>query len=272
MVARKKTAVAPAKKENLPAAMDFSGDADAGFENADRDSYAVPFLKLLQAMSPQCKRSNGAYIAGAEEGMILDTINETVTDGSEGITIIPVHYERKVIEWESTEVNSGLIAIHDIADGLEMLKHATRDDKNNDVLSNGHVLLLVNEHFVIVVGEDGSLQPALIGMSKSQQKVSRKWMSQMKGLRMTGPDGSFTPPMFANRYRLSSVPENSNGNDYMNWKVEIIGPVESEEQYLAAKSFRDAVFSGDAKVDHAAAAGESATTDGKTENEDDVPF
>ena len=49
-------------------------EAGSGFEEATSDSYAVPFLQVLQSGSPQCKKSDGKYIKGAEEGMIFNTV------------------------------------------------------------------------------------------------------------------------------------------------------------------------------------------------------
>ena len=39
-----------------------------GLEEATADDYAIPFLRILQSMSPQLKKSDGKFIAGAEEG------------------------------------------------------------------------------------------------------------------------------------------------------------------------------------------------------------
>jgi hypothetical protein len=51
----------------LPAVIDFTADAGAGFEDADSSSFALPFLRILQAISPQAKKQNPKYIEGAEE-------------------------------------------------------------------------------------------------------------------------------------------------------------------------------------------------------------
>ena len=66
---------------NLPAApapsavagpIDYSADAGAGLEGADKDSYAIPFLLALQPLSPQVVDKT---VAGAEAGMLMNSVS-----------------------------------------------------------------------------------------------------------------------------------------------------------------------------------------------------
>lgn len=99
MAASKKKAVSKKEKVTaLPAVLmeGFEGDAGGGMEGTDFDSFAVPFLVVLQSMSPQCKKSDGAYIEGAEEGMIFNTASGEVFDGEEGVMLVPFAYRRAI--------------------------------------------------------------------------------------------------------------------------------------------------------------------------------
>lgn len=52
-----------------------SGQGDmAGFEDLGTDTMAVPFIKLLQDLSPQCKKSSEDYNPDAEPGQFCNTI------------------------------------------------------------------------------------------------------------------------------------------------------------------------------------------------------
>src|SRR3990167_10124688 len=123
----------------LPALqMDFEADAGKGFENADKDAYAIPFLSILQSGSPQCKKSEGAYIKGAEEGMLYDTVTGDIYPGDVGLSVVPVHYRRAFVEWRNRdEGGGGFGGEHDAAEGAALLRQTTRNDKGQDVLSNG---------------------------------------------------------------------------------------------------------------------------------------
>ena len=73
----------------LPAAMAqaFANDAGRGMEEADKDSYAIPFLAILQGLSPQIES-----VEGARPGMICNTItNELFKE----CLVIPCYYQRR---------------------------------------------------------------------------------------------------------------------------------------------------------------------------------
>ena len=239
-----------AKKENTALVQSgmYEEDANLGFEQADEDAYAIPFLAILQSGSPQCKKSDGAYIKGAEEGKLFNTVSEELYDGEEGFDIIPVHYKRAFIEWQPRETGGGFVAEHNAADGQDLMAQAVRDDKGHDMLPNGNLLVDTRAHYVLVVGKDGTTEPAVMSMASTQMKKSRRWMTVMQNLKMTRPDGTkFTPPMFSHVYHVSTVPESNDKGSWYGWKIVTGAQIEDVNLYSAAKSFRDAILSGEAK-------------------------
>ena len=60
-------AVVEEKSTALAAAglMDFAADAGAGMEGAGQESFAIPFLSVLQKGSPQVDEASGAALEGA---------------------------------------------------------------------------------------------------------------------------------------------------------------------------------------------------------------
>ena len=80
----------------------FMTDAktQSGLENvSSTDDLALPFLKVLSQLSPQCNKTSNNYVEGAEPGMIYNTVSGTLADGEQGINVIPCHYKREFIEW-----------------------------------------------------------------------------------------------------------------------------------------------------------------------------
>jgi hypothetical protein len=248
-----------AKKENtaLVNAGMYETDADAGFEDADADSYAIPYLTILQALSPQCDKSKGEYIKGAESGEIFNSVSEERYEGIEkGIDIIPVHYKRAFTEWLPNR--GGFVAEHSTADGLDLLKQCEKNDNNQDVLPNGNTLIDMRSHYVLILGEDGSTTGAVMSMSSTQMKKSKRWMTVMQNIKMAREDGSkFTPPMFSHKYHVTSVPESNDQGSWFGWKIANAGQIEDANLYNAAKSFRDAILSGEAKEAAPEAPGEA---------------
>ncbi len=121
---------------------------------------------------------------------------------------------------------------------------------NKDYLDNGNYIENTANHYVMVLDATGIPSPALIVMKSTQLKKSRKWNSMMQSAKLMGKNGLYTPPMYSQTYRLSTVKESNDKGQWFGWEVEHIGSVESEDVYVAAKSFADSINAGDVKVSH----------------------
>lgn len=245
------TSLDTAKSTAVGAVIDYSQDAGAGFENADKNAYAIPFISILQSGSPQCKKSDGAYIKGAEEGMLYNTVTQEVFSGEEGITVVPCHYDRQFLEYGDRDSgDSGFYGAHNPTDPVVVNTPFATEGKHKgkQVTPEGHILNDTRQHYVLLVKPDGTYTPAVIGMSSTQVKASRNWMSKMDSIKFKRPDGvPFTPPMFSHSYKMTTVPQSNDQGAWMGWKIEVDKVVDDASLYAAAKAFRDAVRSGEAK-------------------------
>lgn len=250
------------KKEQLPAtAAMFEEDAGGGFEETTKDDFAIPFLQVLQKMSPQVDPEEDGFIEGAKPGQLCNTVNEDLWDGKTGVTVVPVHYERKILEWVPRNKGGGLVAEHDLDTGLLLLDECTQDEQKRDIHpGTGNEMMDTRTHYVLIVSEDGSYEPAVVSMTRTKIKGSKKWMSLMNGIKKRRASGGlYTPPMFSHMYRITSeARSNDQGTFYIfNVKKERELGTEpgDEELYMAAKGFRETIVAGQAKANHAAAAG-----------------
>jgi hypothetical protein len=237
------------QEANLPAlASMYEEDKGAGFENADRDSYSIPFISILQSGSPQVKKSDGAYIKGAEEGFLFNSVSQQIIKGEEGISVIPAYFTRRFVEWVPRESSGGggLVGEHLPSDDVVLT--ATRDAKNQLVTPTGNILVDTRTHYVLVLTDGGSYVPALISMASTQVKKSRQWMTRMESVKFKNAQGQlFTPPMFSHMYHLTTIPEQNDQGSWYGWKVEMKGQVVDANLYSAAKAFRDAIKAGEVK-------------------------
>jgi hypothetical protein len=232
------------KQQQALMATAMNDDAGSGFEEASASAYAIPFLQILQSGSPQCKKSDGAYIKGAEEGMLYNTVTGEIFDGEKGIEVIPVHYSNRFIEWKPRESGGGFVAEHLVG----TTPPTRKDEKGRDVLPNGNTLVDTRNHYVMVRQPDGTLTPALITMASTQLKKSRQWMSKMQGIKIKTPAGFVTAPMMSRIYRITTQPEQNDKGSWFGFRIELVGMVEDVAEYNEAKAFRDAVKSGTARV------------------------
>ena len=222
------------KEGGLPSTALYEGDAHAGFENVKTTSLALPILKLLQNGSGEAQKRNQNYVEGAEPGMFLNTVTKKTYDGANGIEVIPCHYKLEFQEWADFGTGSG--RPENIFDANSDILSKTKNEMGKDRLDNGNYILTVGQHYVLIL-DGNSTENALISMSSSQGKISRKWNSMMMSITLDGKNGPYTPPSFSHKYKLTSVLNSGKGNQWYGFNVTKVGPVEEPSLYERAKKF-----------------------------------
>ena len=225
----------------------FEADANAGSQNMTQEDLALPFLKVLGQLSPEVNKRDGKYVEGAEPGMILNTVTNEIFDGTKGIQVLPVFYERKYVEWQERGEGKGApVAIHNAES--DIMSQTTRDKSYKDRLPNGNYIENTANHFVVILGD--LPQTALISMKATQLKVSRKWNSIMMGLKLTGKNGLFTPPTYSHIYNLKTVQMSNDKGTWFGWEVSKVGPISDNGVYEIAKNFAERLSKGEVQVKH----------------------
>jgi len=238
-----------AKKESagLPAFLkgdQYSDFVDYGLENADADSFAIPFLRILQSNSPQVKKTSGSYIEGAEEGMLINTVTQDLYDTETNkVQLVSVYFKRAFMEWKTRENGGGYVAEHSVSDGLELLKLTERDDKNRDILPNGNQLADTRYHYVMVVREDGTYEPAIITMERTQLRKSKRWCSDID----LKKKATRVPYQQAFLYNAKVQGESKDDNSWWGWDVTFSGLVEDQDLFDAAVDFHNKIRAGEVK-------------------------
>ncbi len=238
------TAVATANTTAIvnapPAEIAAFMDEDAGKGAATRASeIGIPFLGILQDLSPQVKKRDPAYIEGAEVGMIINTGSKEIYAGEDGVLFIPCFYKTCNVEWTPRDKGGGWVAEHPI--DTPLLRGADRPDpKKPPRLKNGNDLIETRYYFGIQVLPNGGYELAVIGMSSSALKTSREWQQQIG--RVKTPSGA-KAPSFAKAYRLKTVLRKKADNEWFGWDIAPERWVTSSE-YNAARELEAQVAAG----------------------------
>lgn len=225
--------------------------AGKGFEEATRDAFAIPFIRILQDLSPQVKKKMAGYIEGAKPGQFFNTVSQ---ERSDGIRVVPCYWSQSFIEWtpRDEKEGQGLVAVH--PPGSPIIATASRL-KGRNTLPNGNILMDTRSHFVLLLKKDGSTEGALIAMTSTGIKISRRWMSQMKSSTIARGDGTLIPaPMFAYSYELTSEEEANEQGSWYQWVVGNKQLVTDEATFDAAMAFGEQMRVGASKVNYAEAA------------------
>lgn len=202
---------------------DLEADAGKGVSTDQADNL-VPLVYILQDQSPQVLKRNPAYIEGAETGCIwLRNAPEPIVPGDVGIEAIPCYFSKDVVEWKPRDDGGGFIARHDFMTGEDIEKLALRlkatkqiDPKNPNrfdwiMPGSGNELVETRYHVVLVVRENGSMQPFVIPLSSTGHTFSRQWMFKYNSKRL--PSGK-TAASFANVYRIKTGLKNNASGEW----------------------------------------------------------
>ena len=242
--------VAIKEKAGAVANLNIEQFADAGFENVDSKSLALPFLKVLGQLSPQVTQGDSQFIPEARAGMIYNTVTDELFDGAKGITVVPCYYKLEYIEWKDRE--KGAVApVNVYTSDSDIMSKTTRGDDGKDRLENGNYIEETASHYVLIV-EPEKTSTALLTMKSTQRKKSKKWNSMMMSLRQKRKSGAgfFKPAPFTQKYSLKTVLEKNNLGSWFGWEIEHLGGVDSEEVMKAAFDFYESCKKGSVRVNH----------------------
>jgi len=239
--AAKKAVAKTTDTDNLPAYM--SQTSHRGAENVTTEDLSIPRIDVVQALSPQRKKSDPAFIEGAEEGMLYNSITGELYGTS--LDFIPVFFRKEHIVWKDRDSGGGFCGA--FADRQEAV------DRMNELGADLHDVNDTAQHFIMILKSGGKLEEAVLSMAKSKLKCSR----QLNTLcRMSGGD------TFASHFTLATNEASSDKGDYWSYNVKRIGWVE-EDQYKAGEVLYESIAAGQRDVNRStdAESSDSSTPD-----------
>lgn len=258
MATKKQTNTEVAVKENNTAlavmAADFAADAGLGMEGADKSSFAIPFLAILQGLSPQLET-----VDGAKPGLFINSITNEVF---KEVLVIPCAFQRRFLRWAPRDEGGGYKGEYNPVD-VETGKIAgIQQNAEGRLMIDNDELKDTRNHFVLMQTESGAWTGALLSLGSTQIKKSKRWMSLILGIEMRNAQGKpFNPPSFSHIYKLSTVKEENNKGSWWGLNVEKVEAVGDAELYAKAKAFHNSVSAGEVEVAPPQADAEGSTSD-----------
>lgn len=246
----------------------LGNSAVSGFDEASQDNFAIPFIRILQSNSPQCKKSDGAYIKGAEEGDLFHTVGQHVIPGAEGIEVVPVYFRETWNEWVPRNDGGGLVAVHPITSNIRSLAEEIENSEGKRILKlpNGNELIQTVNHYVLAYVND-VWEPCVISMQSSNLTVSRKWMSNMRALRMQVGGKTVARPMFGSIYKITTTVKTDDTNSWYIFAFSRQGDVTEASLVQMSLEYIEGIKAGTHREDvNSAAATDGGAVDG------DIPF
>ena len=255
----------------LPATIpDMSQFSGAGMENTDRESFAIPFLAVIQKTSPQVDKDSDQYIKGVEAGDLLLTSSNEVFKDEDGVDVVFCGYRRVFLRWAPIDEGGGFkgeIPVEEVA--IMRQKGKVVEEEGRLFADNGDIIADTRIHYVMVVREDGTFTPAVMSLKSTQIKKSKMLMTQIQSyVAKDGAGKSFTPPSFGHIFHAETLAESNDKGSWRGWKLTRKGFVEDAELFQAAIEFHKTVVNEGVKVNYEAEAAVSGA--GRSGDDDDA--
>jgi hypothetical protein len=252
-------------KKNIPATTgstalttSYEADAGAGFEEMNQEHFSIPFLNILQKMSPSCDEDSPTYVPGAKAGKLVNSVTQTLYEGKDGVKFIPVHSTHNFVEWRPREQGGGVMAIHEPESAV--VRHARQQAGGNwaKLKVGDHDLVETFAVYGLLLNDDESFESVVVNFASSNIRAYKRWMTTARSIQIRTEDGRrINPPLFSHVYRVRTQFQENNKGSWYSYNVTLATPTAAEcrlhpesELYMAAKSFRSLVTSGVASASY----------------------
>lgn len=248
------TQVAKPASTAVGAAINYEEDAGQGTEGADKDSFAIPFLVVLQPLSPVVVDK---LVEGAEAGMFMNSVTNQLYRNP---VIVPCSFQRRFVRWGARETGGGYKGEMTVAESVKERESGAVKELDNRLyypMADGSInekksdkLQDTRNHFVIILEDEQDIlgTPAVLAMASTHIKCSKTLMSRIEGLKLPKADGTgvFTPPAYYSMFKLKTVKKT---NEKGTWFLPEVAPAGKTDDivYELAKKFYNQVMFG--KVD-----------------------
>ncbi len=279
---------------------DFGDDSGAGLEGARSEELLTPFLAVLQSNSPQLDSGSPLYQESARAGMLINTMSGQLFDGKAGVDLVPVARDYQYTLWRPRDLNGGFrgtVAVDDpqIAKLLQRYGHfrmpryrdgawtgdpfVTQDEEEVEAVEQFNLFAMVGTPPIAA----DTAERVVVAFTSTKIAAYKALFTRVSALKYPVGGRMITPPIWAHRWRLTTVRQENSKGVFFNVRFDLDGASPrdalirpNEPLYLLAKEFSEMVRSGQAKANYDAGAG--AAEDGAAGGQSgaagagDVPF
>lgn len=260
-----------AKQEaNLPAKLDYGDDFGSGYEGMSQEDFSIPFLTVLQGLSPQVAGENP--IEGAQVGKLFNTVSEEMWDGKTGLIFVPACREHCFIEWLPRDQGGGYVGRHEVGSEIVTRAKQTAEQRNKLKTEAGNDLIETFYLYGMAIDNVGDPAPVVIAFTSTKIKAYRHLMTRLN--QVTVGEKKQRPPLFANQVCITTVMEKNTKGTFANFKFSpaketfkssLLAP--DDDLLALARGLKDVVHSGVAKINP-----EGGGTPGADPEQEEPPF
>ncbi len=229
---------------NPLAAADFGDFAGMGFENQTNQDIAIPFMGVLQAMSPQVNESEPSYISGAKAGDLFNTVTGELIPRP--ATFVPCYTEHVYVEWVPRDAGGGFVAVHGYNSEVVVKAKAGAEKFNDLKTPEGNQLVETFYVYGLLLDApdaQSSSTPIVIAFTSTKIKVYKALMTKLRTIKGN-------PPLFAFRLAVATCDaKNKKNQPYKNFKITPVGATLFDSANLPGTPFAGLLEEGKALVE-----------------------
>jgi len=208
--------ITPAASGGALTSFSYGDMAGAGFDGMDADDQIVPFVRMLQALSPEVAKKS-ERIEGAKAGMFINTATKDVF---ESFYFVPVSTRQVYVEWRSREDGGGIVAQHEVRSDVVANARAKATKFNDLRTADGNEL--IQTYYVAGLmldsADDVDGTPVMLAFTSSAIKAYKQGIGGLLKF-------SRSAPLFAHRLRISSTEMENDRGAWNTWAIAPVNPV-----------------------------------------------
>lgn len=230
----------------------FEGQV-SGFEKTDSSTFKTPFLKVLQALSPELDSNDSKFIEGARQGHLCNSATQEVYDS---IKVVVLKVESSLITWRPDR--GGFVSRHNKSEEDKIVARREGMEKWD---SEGNEIMDTVEFFCMNAESPSDI--FIFPLSGASIKHARSFATR---LRMLKYDGKLVNASWAGVWTIKTIKES---NDKGSWYT--IGNTPDFERWITREE-RDNFVLPAMEILNTAETDYTTIESGSKEKEEDVEF
>lgn len=186
--------------DQLTEANMFEG-LESGFEGTNSDSFKTPFMKILQQLSPELKRTDPKYVEGAQSGQFCNSATNEVWDE---LDVVVLKIEHVLVVWKPNR--GGFVGRFPKAQEESIV---ARQNGLEKWTADGDKVIDTMEFYCMDINNPSNL--FIFPLSTTSLKCAKTFATRLRLLRINGKPA---PVTWAGVWKIKTVEES---NDKGSW-------------------------------------------------------
>ena len=196
----------------------LENDPILGFEQMRNSDVKIARVAIAQSMTRQRKRGNAAFIEGLQEGQMFNSLTGQVY--GESVDFIPLYFFRTRIMFKDLDQGGGILCV--APDGDSCRLNNGGHCLHGDFGLNGErpeCTEFYNYPSLVDFNNDGG-DLVVLSYKSTAMKKAQEWNARMRQLKAS---------MFAQKWRVRTVPDKKDKFDFFNVEFDFLGYVDNKD-------------------------------------------